>query len=105
MLDTITPGSKVKLTVTRTPNRQAAAKTLVRLLSKDADHKHEDRLMSKLRAKHYSPQRRGGRLYGGHMQKLRRLKGEQGESGTIVASPDVLRDLASVQRFIEVKSA
>lgn len=105
MLDTITPGSQVKLTITRTPNRQAAAKTLVRLLSKDPAHKHENRQLSRLRARHYDPQRRGGRLYGGHMQKLRRIQGIRGETGTIIASPDVLRDLASVTKFIDIQPA
>lgn len=101
----IAPGSKVNVKVVKHPTSQSARKTLVRLLSKDAEHKAEQKLMAKTRAKHYSPRRRGGRLYGGQMRKIMRVHGEMGESGTIVATMDVLRDLISVSRFVEVSAA
>ena len=33
------------------------------------------------------------------------VKGDVGESGTILASPDVITDLNSVERFVEVSAA
>jgi hypothetical protein len=105
MLDKITPGSRVSVKVVKQPTRLAACKTLVRILSKDATHRAEEVRLRKVRRSNYKPGMRGGRLYGGRMVKLHPLKGALGESGTITATLDVLTDLRSVERFIEVASA
>lgn len=105
MLDKIAPGARINVKVVKTPSRLAARKTLVRVLGKDAGAQTNDRRLTRLRRKHYNPQRRGGRLYGGHMIKFRSLTGDAGESATLTATLDVLRDLGSVSRFIEVKKA
>lgn len=101
----IAPGTTINVKVVKQPSSERAAKTLVRLLSKSPEAKAEDKRLTSLRKKHYTPGRRGGRLYAGHMPKLRPLKGEVGEQGTILATPDVLRDLGSVERFVEVAAA
>lgn len=99
----ITPGRKVQITVVKTPTSRRAAKTLVRLLSKDPAAKADTARHRKIRTDNYNPEMRGGRLYGGRVVKLHTLHGQPGESGTITATLDVLRDLNSVQRFVEVK--
>lgn len=104
-VDKIKPGSTVNVKIVKRPTNESARKTLVRVLWKDADMKAEDKLLTKLRVKHYTPRNRGGRLYSGHMKKLQRLKGEVGESGTVRASVDVINDLKSVSSFIEVNDA
>jgi len=103
--DSIAPGSRIHLKVVKAPTRIAAAKTLVRLLSKDADAQEEDARLRRIRRKGYNPGRRGGRLYAGHVVKQHPLKGAVGESGTITATCDVLRDLAGVERFVEITAA
>ena len=105
MFDNIQPGTRVSVTVKKTPKREAAAKTIVRVLSKDPGHANEHRRNTRTRWRHYAPKRRGGRLYSGRMPKLHRLKGEVGETGTVLATLDVIRDLNSVESFIEVKPA
>ena len=105
MYDDIQPGSSIHVKVTRRPTNAAAAKTLVRLLSKDPVVREENKRLAKLRRIHYRPRKRGGRLYGGHMIKLRPLKGDLGEEGTVAATVDVLTDLKSVSRFVEVSRA
>ncbi|MCC5829914.1 MAG: hypothetical protein JJU36_10755 [Phycisphaeraceae bacterium] len=103
-LDQIAPGSRINLRVVRRPTNTAASKTLMRLLSKDAHAQREIRRHQKIRKKHYDPQPRGGRLYAGHLVKQFPIKGELGESGTILATVPVLRDLKSVMTFIEVNT-
>jgi len=105
MFENIQPGSRVNVTVTRTPTRDAAAKTIVRVLSKDPGHRNEHRRNTRTRLRNYSPKRRGGRMYGGRMPRLNRLTGQVGESGTVLATLDVIRDLNSVEPFVEVKPA
>jgi hypothetical protein len=105
MLDKIAPGSKVSVKVTKKPTNAAAAKTLVRLLSKDRAHKANTERLRKARVKHFSQNRRGGRFWDVNVVKQHPLDGSIGESGTITATLDVLRDLASVSRFVEVTKA
>ena len=105
MATQIKPGSKVVVKVVKAPTNQGAKKTLVRLLSKDPAAQREMKRQAAIRKRLYNPQPRGGRTYGGHVVKQQPVHGELGESGTIVASLDVLRDLASVDRFVEVKPA
>ncbi len=101
----ITPGTKVTVKIVNHPTNAAAVKTLVRLLSKDADVLTENARLRRIRKQQYNPQPRGGRLYAGHLVKQHPIKGKIGEQGTIVASVDVLTDLNSVKRFVEVSPA
>ncbi|MEM6333151.1 MAG: hypothetical protein AAF078_09755 [Planctomycetota bacterium] len=104
-MDAIQPGQTITVTVTKPVTREAASKTLARLLAKDETHKAELDRRAKVRRKGYDPQPRGGRLYGGHVKITHApVKGQQGETGTIRATPDVIRDLKSVERFVEVKA-
>jgi len=105
MLDSIEPGSTINVKVVHEPTNAAASKTLARVLSKDEDARREDRRLHDVRQKNYSPSMRGGRLYGGRLVKQSARNGTLGESGTLFASVDVLRDLKSVERFIEVSKA
>ncbi len=98
-------GSRVSVKVVKDPTNVAAAKTLARVLCKDRDVAREQRRLEKVRASHYNPKRRGGRLYAGRLVKQHAAEGKVGESGTVHATIDVLRDLASVNRFVEVTLA
>jgi hypothetical protein len=105
MLDSIKTGSSITVKVVKTPRRVAAAKTLVRLLSKDEAMIRENARLRALRKKHALPTKRGGRTWMVLVPKQRPVRGQAGESGTITATVDVLKDLRSVQRFIEVAAA
>jgi hypothetical protein len=105
MAANIKPGTDITVKIVNEPTNAAARKTLVRLLRKSDRVKAEDRRLTAIRKQDYSPERRGGRLYGGRVVKLHPVKGTIGEQETITATLDVLRDLASVERFVDVKSA
>jgi len=104
-LDSVNPGDTIIVKVIKPVTSTAASKTLVRLFAKDESVRAELDRRAKARRKGFAPTRRGGRLYGGHVRIGHApIKGEQGESGKVRATVDVLRDLRSVERFVEVES-
>ena len=105
MLDNITPGSRVLIKVVKRPTNAAATKTIVRLLSKDAAVHREVERYRAIRRKRNPPRIRSGRIWVRRLVKQRPVQGRIGESGTITASMDVLHDLGSVSRFVEVSAA
>ncbi len=105
MLNDIAPGSTVSIKVTAEPTNDAARKTLRRVLSKDADAKRENARHAKVRKAGFSSHQRGGRPWEVRLVKQHAVHGKAGETGTVTATLDVLRDLKSVERFVEVTRA
>jgi len=105
MLDKIKLGTTVQVKVATRPTNAAATKTIKRILAKSPEIAAEQRRIEKVRKSQYNPGRRGGRLYGGRQVKIHPVKGVVGESGTVVATVDVITDLKSVSRFVEVTAA
>ena len=103
----ITPGSTVSVKIVKTPTSASARKTLVRILSKDAEVVAENKRLKKVRKTNQTHSPRGGRwrVWEGRLPKQRPVTGDVGEAGTILASPDVLTDLKSVEKFVEVSAA
>ena len=103
----IAAGTRVNLKVVKTPTSAAAAKTLVRLLSKDADVKAHNARHRRIRQRAQTMSPRGGRwrVWESRLAKQHPVAGRVGEAGVITASVDVLRDLKSVERFVEVSAA
>ncbi len=102
MATTVQPGTTITVKVVKTPTNVAAAKTLVRLLSKDKAVMAENKRQRQIRKRLYAPQARGGRTYGGHVVKQHPIAGKLGEQGTIFASLEVVTALKSVERFVEI---
>jgi hypothetical protein len=97
----IEAGSKVKVTIKRTPISEGAQKTLARLFLKD-------RKIAKSRRsdpKPLNPTRRGGRIWTGRPRGAATHVPGVGESCEITATLDVVRDLASVKRYVDVGPA
>ena len=105
MLDNIAPGSKVQVKVVKKPTSAAASKTLVRLLCKDRGVKRNNERLRKARKQYFSQNRRGGRFWDVNVVKQDAVAAEPGVTKTIVATLDVLTDLKSVSRFVEVTKA
>ena len=103
----IQPGTTVDVKVVKQPTSAAASKTLTRLLSKDAGHAAEQKRHAKVRKRAQWKSPRGGRwrVWESRLAKQRPVTGSSGESGQITASYDVLQDLRSVERFVEVSPA
>jgi hypothetical protein len=102
----IAPGTKINVKIVKQPTNAAASKTLTRLLSKDPAVEAENKRHARIRKKAQWKSTRGGRwrVWESRMAKQRPVEGKLGEEGTLVASYDVLKDLPSVSRFVEVSA-
>ncbi len=107
MLDKINLGDTITVKVTKTPTNAAGRKTLQRVLCKDPGHAAEVRRHRDVRDANTEKTTRGGRyrVWESRMVKQHPVAGEQGDQGTISASYDVMKDLKSVEKFIEVAKA
>lgn len=104
-IETIEPGSRVRVEVVKRPTNAAAVKTLKRVLVKDPELAAEQKTQKRGRVHGQVPLRRGGRIYHLHPRKTHVVEGALGEAGTVVATGDVINDLNSVKRFISVEPA
>jgi hypothetical protein len=101
----VKPGSVVNVTVKKSPTNEAAAKTLSRLFAKDPVHKKARVQRKKLLAAAMDVRRRGGRPWEVRPKAPRLVQPVAGDACTIRATMDVIGDLRSVERFVEVKAA
>jgi hypothetical protein len=98
-------GSMIHVKIVRQPTTARAAKTLERLLCKDRGLQKEVKRQSKIRKEGFRSHQRGGRPWEVRVVKQHAAEGKVGEQGTIWATADVIRDLGSVERFIEITPA
>ena len=105
MLDKIAPGTKVNVKVVKKPTNDAARKTIVRLLSKDASVKRDNKRLARTRRDNFRQAQRGGRFWDINVVKQAAVTADAGVTKTIVATLDVLTDLKSVAKFVEVTAA
>lgn len=99
------PGSTITLTLKKAPTNAAATKTLSRLFAKDPIHQKARRRRKKLLAEKVDVRRRGGRPWEVRAKAPPLVRPVMGEACTILATPDVIRDLGKLERFVSVKSA
>lgn len=100
----IAPGTKINVKIVKQPTNAAASKTLERLLSKDPAVIAENKRHAKIRKKAQTMSPRGGRwrVWESRLAKQHPVSGKVGEEGTFVASYDVIKELPSVARFVEI---
>lgn len=104
-MQNIAPGTRVNVKIVKRPTNAAAAKTLERLLSKDPAAKAEARRQEKVRKAAFRTKQRGGRDWEVRIPRQAPVDVKVGNAGTITATLAALRDLQSVQRFVEVSPA
>ena len=99
---TATPGGKVKVTINKSLTRATARKTLERLFMRD---KAVSGPMA-VRSRNFKelPKRRGGVIWTKRPNKLHPAL-IPGAAATVLATPQHLPDLASVQEFVTVSPA
>jgi len=102
MASNVKPGGNVRVTISKSINRDSARKTIERLFMMDKT------VAGPIDARSVNfkdlPKRRGGCIWTKRPNKLH-PKLDRGASATIKATPQHLRDLKSVEAFVEVKSA
>ncbi|HEY0009848.1 MAG TPA: hypothetical protein VGB55_14060 [Tepidisphaeraceae bacterium] len=96
-----TPGGSVRVTITKSLTRATAVKTLERLFMSDKSVAAP----IVLRSSNFvdKPKRRGGRIWTKRPNKIH-LDLVKGVSATVRATPQHIRDLRSVEEFVEVAS-
>ena len=105
MIDNIQTGSEVNVKIVKQPTNAAAVKTLQRVLHKDEQVHEEQKRLERARLKNLRHHQRGGRQWAVRVVKQFPIKAVVGESGKVKATYDVINDLKSVQRFVEVTPA
>lgn len=99
----IQPGSIVKVAITALPTSAAAEKTLIRLCRKDPQvERHHRRQQAKRPS--WERWRRGGKMWHHQMKTEPAVRVAPGAAYTIRATVDVLRDLQTVARFVDVST-
>ena len=96
----IQPGSKVTVTVTKNIRARAARLTLARIFRMDPG---EPKRRPDVK-KNVTPTRRGGRIWNLTKKGSVLRVPEIGESCHLTCTLDVIRDLGSVDRFIDVST-
>ena len=93
------PGQTVRVTINKTISRASARKTLERLFMQD---KTVSKPMER-RSRNFKelPKRRGGQIWTKRPNKLHPALA-RGDAATIKATPQSIRDLASVEPFVQV---
>ncbi len=96
------PGQMVRVTITRSISRDSARKTLERLFLKD------DAIAGPIERRSVNfielPKRRGGCIWTKRVNKVHPQL-NRGVAATLLLTPQVARDLASVQSFVQVAGA
>lgn len=98
------PGTVVQVTVKRTPTNEAAAKTLSRIFAKDPANRRLRPRRKKLLAGAIDIRRRGGRPWEVRSKAPRLIRPTKGAACSLAVTVDLLPDLRSVERFIEIKA-
>ena len=96
------PGGKVRVTITRNLTRATARKTLERLFMRDKAVYGP----MEVRSANFKelPKRRGGCIWTKRPNKLHPSL-DRGAAATILATPQHIRDLKSVEQFVTVSAA
>jgi hypothetical protein len=96
------PGQTVRVTISKTINRAAARKTIERLFLKD---KSITKPLA-LRSRNFKelPKRRGGQIWTKRPNKIHPTL-ERGQAATLRTTPQSIRDLNSVETFVQVAPA
>jgi hypothetical protein len=98
----VKPGKKIQVTISKSITQAAARKTVERLFSKDKS------IIKPLKARSRNfiplPKRRGGQIWTKRVNKIHPNL-ELGAAAKIVATPQAIRDLKSVERFVTVAAA
>lgn len=100
----IKPGSSVTVEIIKAPASEAGYKTLARICRKDPSVARRQRWIARHRPSHTQKQR-GGRLWNHRMASQPGVDILPGKKYQVRATVDVLRDLASVAKCVQLTPA
>jgi hypothetical protein len=103
MASEIQPGQWINVKVTAEPRSAASLKTMHRVLQKDESVRAEHRRRRRARPPKWHI--RGGRRWFDRPARLSAVETKPGSAYKLFASVDVLRDLESLRRYVEITPA
>jgi len=103
MAGEIKPGQWITVKVKSQPKAAAGRKTLVRLAEQDPKIKRERERLA--RSRPVGGHRRGGRIWADRPPRVNIVEVKPGATYRIFGSVDVLRDLKSIDRYVELTPA
>lgn len=105
MADAFKPGQPIRCTITEQPRAQGHVKTIARLMRRDPGVQRTLRRAQKLRCQRMWTYIRGNRTWYAREKPAKGLTVRKGESWSMVYTPDLAPDLASVKAFLAVEKA
>ncbi len=103
-MSSIKPGSRISLEIVATPRTHGGRTTLARLCRKDPGLVRHHKKQTTVRPS-WENWRRGGMTWHHQMKSAPKVKFNPGSRFTILATYDVIQDLASIEKFVKVSPA
>lgn len=103
MADAFKPGQPIRCTITEQPRAQAQVKTIARLMRRDPSVQRALRRAQNMRRQRMRTYVRGNRTWYAREKPAKGLTIRTGESWSMVYTPDLAPDLASVRAFLAVE--
>ncbi len=104
-MDNLKAGDEIKCTIEKAPKAAAPTKTIQRLMRRDPVNVRSLRNAQNLRRKRMHVYTRGNRDWYSREKAARVTRVDAGNTWTMVYTPDIASDMASVQSYIKVEKA
>ena len=105
MIDTLSAGDTISITVDKVPNNKSSRDTIVRLMRRDPDIKRSLARAQRMRRQRMHSYIRGGRRWYSRERAAQIAVCEQGRSWSMDFTFDIAPDLKSVQDYISIAKA
>jgi len=100
----IVPNTEMTFTIAKDPKRPAARKTIERLMWKEPQAKKDLSMLQRRRKqKDIKYTIRAGRVWFDRPRATRTVRCERGASFTLNVTPQIVNDLKSVEKYLEIK--
>jgi hypothetical protein len=106
MADILAPSKTITFTINKTPARLADRKTIQRLMRMQRPIQDALRRLSKVRRQERNHRRqRAGRMWMVRVPMTKVTRVEKGETFTLKVTPQIMRDVQAVSKYLDMKSA
>jgi len=104
-LDSLKPGQKIKLTVVANPKTANSQQTIERLMRQDPTANRSLRKAHRMRQQRLNVYNRGNRDWTAREICARIVRSNKGNSWTMIYSPVLANDIASIAKYVTIENA
>lgn len=105
MIDTLSAGDTISLTIDKVPANKAASDTIVRMMRRDPDIKRSLARAQRMRRQRMHSYIRGGRMWYSREKAAKIAVCEQGKTWNMVYTHDISPDLGSVEKYLKISKS